>query len=78
MGLLQLKALRTERLPVIVFLSQVDSGQSVALVGPSGHGKSTIMKLLFRFYDVHSGLISIDNQDISEVRSSCFPVQPDI
>ena len=53
---------------------QVESGQSVALVGPSGHGKSTIMKLLFRFYDVGSGLISIDNQDISEVRllSNCL------
>ena len=48
---------------------QVESGMSVALVGPSGHGKSTIMKLLFRFYDINSGLITIDNQDISEV---CF------
>ncbi|KAL5261169.1 hypothetical protein ACHWQZ_G007019 [Mnemiopsis leidyi] len=45
----------------------VESGKSVALVGPSGHGKSTIMKLLFRFYDINSGLITIDNQDISEV-----------
>lgn len=45
----------------------VESGMSVAIVGPSGHGKSTIMKLLFRFYDINSGLITIDNQDISEV-----------
>lgn len=45
----------------------VESGKSVAIVGPSGHGKSTIMKLLFRFYDINSGLITVDNQDISEV-----------
>ena len=48
----------------------MESGKSVALVGPSGHGKSTIMKLLFRFYDINSGLITIDNQDISEVSFS--------
>ena len=48
----------------------VEPGQSVALVGPSGHGKSTIMKLLFRFYDIQSGLITVDNQDISEVTQS--------
>jgi len=39
----------------------------VAIVGSSGSGKSTIMKLLFRFYDVSSGEITIDRQDISKV-----------
>jgi len=39
--------------------------QKVAIVGSSGSGKSTIMKLLFRFYDVSSGCIKIDGQDIS-------------
>jgi len=41
--------------------------QKVAIVGSSGSGKSTIMKLLFRFYDVSSGRLRIDGQDISQV-----------
>ena len=41
--------------------------QKVAIVGNSGSGKSTIMKLLFRFYDLTSGEIRIDGQDISQV-----------
>ncbi|KAI0244399.1 ATP-binding cassette-type vacuolar membrane transporter Hmt1 [Massospora cicadina] len=45
----------------------IPSGKAVALVGPSGGGKSTILKLLFRFYDVESGTISVDGQDISKV-----------
>jgi len=42
-------------------------GQTVALVGESGGGKSTILKLLFRFYDVAQGSIKIDGQDIRDV-----------
>ncbi|XP_029568289.1 ATP-binding cassette sub-family B member 6, mitochondrial isoform X3 [Salmo trutta] len=45
----------------------VMAGQTVALVGQSGSGKSTILRLLFRFYDVQGGCISIDEQDISRV-----------
>jgi len=41
--------------------------QKLAIVGSSGAGKSTIMKLLFRFYDVNSGKILIDGQDVSQV-----------
>ncbi|MDB4512297.1 ATP-binding cassette domain-containing protein, partial [Arenicella sp.] len=41
--------------------------QKLAIVGSSGSGKSTIMKLLFRFYDVDSGQIEIDGQNIAEV-----------
>jgi len=42
-------------------------GQTVALVGETGGGKSTILKLLFRFYDVGEGTIKIDGQDIRHV-----------
>jgi ATP-binding cassette subfamily B protein len=45
----------------------VPSGQTVAVVGASGSGKSTIGRLLFRFYDVQGGRITIDGQDIRDV-----------
>lgn len=45
----------------------VPSGKTVALVGASGAGKTTIMNLILRFYDVQSGSITIDGQDVREV-----------
>ena len=45
----------------------IPGGQKVALVGPSGAGKSTITKLLLRLYDVKSGSIAIDGQNIATV-----------
>lgn len=45
-------------------------GQTMALVGQSGSGKSTIIRLLFRFYNVQGGCIRIDGQDISKVKQS--------
>ncbi|GAA6207933.1 ABC transporter ATP-binding protein/permease [Cognatishimia sp. WU-CL00825] len=45
----------------------VGAGQNVAIVGASGSGKSTIGRLLFRFYDVHSGGLRIDGQDVRDV-----------
>jgi ATP-binding cassette subfamily B (MDR/TAP) protein 7 len=45
----------------------VPAGKSVAIVGTSGSGKSTILRLLFRFFDSSSGSIRIDGQDIREV-----------
>lgn len=46
------------------FTSKVEPGQMVAIVGPTGAGKTTIVKLLMRFYDVHSGSINVDGHDI--------------
>ncbi len=44
-----------------------DPGRMTALVGPSGGGKSTMLNLILRFYDIGGGVISIDNQDIASV-----------
>lgn len=48
----------------------VPAGNTVAIVGASGAGKSTISRLLFRFYDVDDGRITIDGQDIRDVTQS--------
>ena len=48
------------------FSAQVDAGQKIAIVGPTGAGKTTMVKLLMRFYDVNSGSIRIDGHDIRE------------
>ena len=45
----------------------IPSGSSLAIVGPTGAGKSTISRLLFRFYDVTSGIISINGKDIKDI-----------
>ncbi|MDP6819798.1 MAG: ABC transporter ATP-binding protein/permease, partial [Alphaproteobacteria bacterium] len=45
----------------------VPPGQTVAIVGASGAGKSTVSRILFRFYDIESGAVRIDGQDIREV-----------
>jgi len=45
----------------------VQPGQTVALVGPTGAGKTTIVNLLTRFYDIDDGTITIDGQDISHI-----------
>lgn len=68
-------------------LSQIDveieAGKTVALVGPSGGGKTTFCSLLPRFYDVTAGAVSIDGQDVRDVtlkslRSAIGIVQQDV
>ncbi|TKI82910.1 ABC transporter ATP-binding protein [Bacillus mycoides] len=48
------------------FSSNIKPGQKVAIVGPTGAGKTTIVKLLIRFYDINSGAICIDGHDIKD------------
>jgi len=53
--------------PVIKdFSAKVEPGQKIAIVGPTGAGKTTMVKLLMRFYDVDGGAILIDGRDIRE------------
>ena len=69
--------------PVISdFSARVGEGQTVALVGPTGAGKTTMVKLLMRFYDVDGGAIRIGGHDVREfsredMRSQFGMVLPD-
>lgn len=48
------------------FTAHVDPGQQIAIVGPTGAGKTTIVKLLMRFYELNGGRILVDGEDITE------------
>lgn len=50
------------------FNAKIKQGQKVAIVGPTGAGKTTMVKLLMRFYDVNDGSIQIDGHDIKEFK----------
>lgn len=53
-----------EKIIIRDFSAKIKPGQKIAIVGPTGAGKTTIVKLLMRFYDVNSGAILIDGHDI--------------
>ena len=55
-----------EKIIIHDFNSKVKPGQSIAIVGPTGAGKTTMVKLLMRFYDVNSGSITLDGHDIRD------------
>lgn len=57
-----------EKIIINNFSVDVKPGQKVAIVGPTGAGKTTIVKLLMRFYDVNSGSIKIDGHDIRDFK----------
>lgn len=46
---------------------KIQSGQTVAIVGPTGAGKSTLSRILFRFYDIASGAVRIDGQNLRDL-----------
>ncbi len=57
-----------EKIVINKFSEEIEPGKRVAIVGPTGAGKTTLVKLLMRFYDVNSGAILIDGHDIREYR----------
>lgn len=59
-----------EKIIINDFSAHVKPGQKVAIVGPTGAGKTTMVKLLMRFYDVNSGAIKIDGHNIKDFNRS--------
>ena len=78
-GLIELSGVRFAYGPEIPALDGVDlearPGETIALVGPSGGGKSTILNLVPRFYDVQGGTVRIDGHDVREVTLSSLREQ---
>jgi ATP-binding cassette subfamily B protein len=59
---------RPDKVVIKNFSAKIKAGQKIAIVGPTGAGKTTIVKLLMRFYDVNDGSILIDGHDIREFK----------
>lgn len=57
-----------DRIIIKGFSADISAGQKVAIVGPTGAGKTTMVNLLMRFYDIDSGSIKIDGIDIKDIR----------
>lgn len=55
-----------DRIIINDFSSHINPGETIAIVGPTGAGKTTMVKLLMRFYDVNSGAIKIDGHNIKD------------
>jgi subfamily B ATP-binding cassette protein MsbA len=70
-GIIKIKKVKFEYVPGVEFLHgvnlEVKSGEKIAIVGAAGSGKSTLINLLLRFYDVKDGNIEIDGQDIRDI-----------
>lgn len=61
-----------DKLIIHDFCANVKPGQKIAIVGPTGAGKTTIVKLLMHFYPLNSGTISLDGTDISTLNSTDY------
>lgn len=61
---------RPDKIIIHDFCSEVQPGQKVAIVGPTGAGKTTMIKLLMRYYDVNGGCIKIDGYDVRDYNRS--------
>ncbi|BCS82244.1 ABC transporter ATP-binding protein [Anaerocellum diazotrophicum] len=59
---------KPDKIVINNFSADIKAGQKIAIVGPTGAGKTTIVKLLMRYYDVNDGAILIDGHDIREFK----------
>ena len=59
-----------EKIIIHDFSAKIKDGQKIAIVGPTGAGKTTMVKLLMRFYDVNSGAIKVDGHDVKDFNRS--------
>ncbi len=61
---------RPDKIIINDFCAEISAGKKIAIVGPTGAGKTTLVKLLMRFYDVNGGAIRIDGEDIRSFNRS--------
>ena len=59
-----------EKIIIHDFSAKIKDGQKIAIVGPTGAGKTTMVKLLMRFYDVNGGAIKVDGHDVKDFNRS--------
>ncbi len=61
---------RPDKIIINDFCAEISAGKKIAIVGPTGAGKTTLVKLLMRFYDVNGGAIRIDGRDVRSFNRS--------